>query len=197
MNLALFDFDGTITFNDTFTAFIHYALDPGRLAAGKLILSPLIIGYKLGLVPARIIRPCISWFGFKGALEADVRKIGISYARDILDQCVRPAAMSRIRWHKQNGDRVVIVSASLDVYLSEWCRQLGLELICTRLETDGGILTGRYLNGDCSGRQKAEQVLETYNLQEFSMIYAYGDTEEDREMLDLAHEKYFRWRAVV
>lgn len=28
------------------------------------------------------------------------------------------------------------------------------------------------------------------------LIYAYGDTVEDREMLDLAHRKYYRWREV-
>jgi phosphatidylglycerophosphatase C len=27
-------------------------------------------------------------------------------------------------------------------------------------------------------------------------VYAYGDTSEDREMLALAHRKYFRWTEV-
>jgi hypothetical protein len=38
-NLALFDFDGTITSHDTFTPFIYYAVDPQRLAVGKVVLG--------------------------------------------------------------------------------------------------------------------------------------------------------------
>jgi len=27
-------------------------------------------------------------------------------------------------------------------------------------------------------------------------VYAYGDTPDDREMLELAHKKYYRWHEV-
>lgn len=46
-NIAFFDFDGTITQSDTFTPFIHMAVDPKRLKWGKLMLLPYIVGYKL------------------------------------------------------------------------------------------------------------------------------------------------------
>ncbi len=36
MNLALFDFDGTITSNDTWTPFMHFAVRPSRLAVVEL-----------------------------------------------------------------------------------------------------------------------------------------------------------------
>ena len=32
--------------------------------------------------------------------------------------------MERIEWHKSNGDEIVVVSASLDVYLGPWCDPL-------------------------------------------------------------------------
>ena len=47
MNLALFDFDGTITTGDTFTPFIRYAVRPTRMVVGGLILSPVLVGYRL------------------------------------------------------------------------------------------------------------------------------------------------------
>ena len=34
------------------------------------------------------------------------------------------------------------------------------------------------------------------DLSRYTQVYAYGDTSEDREMLALAHRKYFRWRDV-
>jgi phosphatidylglycerophosphatase C len=97
---------------------------------------------------------------------------------------VRKEALDRIQWHKSQGDVIVVVSASLDVYLSERCKTLGLQLICTQLEARRGVLTGRYQRGDCSGKARSQRV----------QAYAYGDTKEDNEMLALAHRKYFRWQ---
>ena len=94
------------------------------------------------------------------------------------------------------GDRVVVVSASLEVYLEPWCRKLDLDVVCTRLETCNGHLTGRYLLGDCCGAAKAVRVRERYALSEYDSVWAYGDTEEDRHLLQLAGRKFFRWREV-
>jgi phosphatidylglycerophosphatase C len=193
-NLALFDFDGTITHADTFTPFIYYAVKPGRMALGKVVLSPLVAAYKLGILSTSAMRSLIVGFGFRGRREADVREAGLRYARTSLQGVVRKEALERIQWHKAQGDVVVVVSASLDVYLSEWCKGLGLELICTQLEARSGVLTGRYRQGDCSGKEKSRRVKDKFNIQTYPVIYAYGDTKEDNEMLAIAHRKYFRWK---
>ena len=43
MNLALFDFDGTITECDTFTPFIKKAIPRSRMIVGRLLLMPSIL----------------------------------------------------------------------------------------------------------------------------------------------------------
>ena len=91
---------------------------------------------------------------------------------------------------------MVIVSASLDVYLDPWCEAIGVERICTELDVRNGRLTGRYRQGDCSGQAKVRRIREQYDLSQYSVIYAYGDTSEDREMLELAHRRYCRWAEV-
>jgi HAD superfamily hydrolase (TIGR01490 family) len=195
-NLALFDFDGTITFKDSFTPFIFYAVEPRRMAIGKVVLSPMIAAYKLGLVRTSRMRASVVKFGFRGRREADVRGMGLSYAREKVPEIVRPMAWERIRWHKTRGDAVVVVSASLDVYLSEWCKEVGVDSICTELEARDGILTGRYRHGDCTGQEKARRVRERYNVGAYKVVYAYGDTKEDEAMLALAHKRVFRWQDV-
>ncbi len=45
MNLALFDFDGTITTRETFADFMHFAVTRRRLAVGRVVLAPVVIGY--------------------------------------------------------------------------------------------------------------------------------------------------------
>jgi len=128
-NLALFDFDGTITSQDTFTPFIFHAVLPGRMAVGKVVLSPLILGYRLRLVSASRMRESIVRFGFRGRRAAEIEAAGLEYSRNRLGGVVRANALERIRWHQAHGDCVVVVSASLDVYLSDWCRDIGVELI--------------------------------------------------------------------
>jgi HAD superfamily hydrolase (TIGR01490 family) len=196
MNLALFDFDGTITSEDTFTGFVHYAVEPTRIRRGKLLLAPLVVGYKLGVVAGTTIRPCVAWLGFRGTREQAVRAAGAAYARDVIPGIIRPHARERIAWHKAQGDTVVVVSASLDVYLGAWCREAGLSLISTELESRGGVFTGRYRGGDCTGPEKRRRVLERYRLSDYGAVYAYGDTREDDELLQIAEKRFYRWQEI-
>ena len=36
----------------------------------------------------------------------------------------------------------------------------------------------------------------TYGLADYATVHAYGDTEEDRQMLEMADKRYFRWKEV-
>lgn len=57
-------------------------------------------------------------------------------------------------------------------------------------------MTGRYRQGDCSGPTKAALIQAMFDLGNFETVYAYGDTLEDREMLNLAHRKSYRWQEI-
>jgi len=193
MNLALFDFDGTVTFKDTFTPFIYFATSRTRIALGRLLLAPMILGYKLGLIAAPRMRAAIARVAFQGRHESEVRELGARYSAT-LSAGVRPEALERIRWHQANGDVVVVVSASLRTYLSGWCEGHHVELVCTELESKDGVLSGRYAGGDCTGSEKARRVREPYDMERYPIIYAYGDTKEDHELLRLATKPFFRWK---
>jgi HAD superfamily hydrolase (TIGR01490 family) len=196
MNLALFDFDGTITSTDTWTPFMRFAVRPLRLAAGRALLLPVMIGYRLGAVSASRGREMAVRMAFQGGRAAVVRQRGVEYATATLPLGVRPQALERIAWHRSQGDHVVVVSAALDVYLAPWCQAQGLDFICTVLEERDGRFTGRFVDGDCSGAEKARRIRERYRLTQYPAVYAYGDSAEDREMLECAHEQYYRWNAI-
>lgn len=196
MNLALFDFDGTITTREMFRPFLAYAASPRRLAVGQLLFAAMVVGYKLGLVPSNVIRACAVRFGFTGTDASVVREKGRRFSLDVLPGVLRNIAVQRIRWHKQQGDKVVVVSGALDVYLSHWCHQHDLEWICSELEVKDGILTGRYRGAQCVNQEKSRRVQETYDLAAFPVVYAYGDTKEDLDLLQIAHRRYFRWEEV-
>ena len=193
MNIALFDFDGTITNTDTFTKFILFAANKRKINVGKIILLPTIVKYKLGRLHGSEIRKKVYNFAFKGTNERQLRIKGEAFSELMIPNYIRFNAFEKIKWHKQRGDIVVIVSASLDLYLSPWCTKYGLDLICTKVDVVDGILTGNYLNDDCSGITKKQLVEQKYNLSNFDTIYAYGDTLEDEELLSLADERFYQY----
>jgi HAD superfamily hydrolase (TIGR01490 family) len=196
MNLALFDFDGTITRSDTWTPFVRLAATRPRIVAAMVLLAPLIVAYKLRWIPARKARPIVARFAFQGRRLDEIRESGRRYAADVLPGVVRQRALDRLAWHKSRGDTIVVVSASLDVYLAPWCEAMGVDLICTTLEERGPRFTGRYVRGECVGAEKLRRIRQRFDLERYPIVYAYGDTDEDREMLELADEKYYRWQRV-
>lgn len=196
MDLALFDFDHTITTRDTFTDFVHCALTRRRLAFGRAVLAPTIAGYRLGLVSADAIRAQIVRVGFTGLPQARVLESAHGFARDVLPNAIRPEAMRAIDRHRGRGDTVVVVSASLDAYLTHWCRTHGLQLLCSSLEARGGRLTGRYAGRQCDGEEKARRVRANFDLSAFARVHAYGDSAGDHAMLALAHRRVYRGREI-
>ena len=192
MDLALFDFDGTITTRETMPGFMHAAVRPRRLRLGKLLLAPAVIGYRLGVVPGTWIRAAICMFGCRGVPAAELERHGRAFARDVLPGLLRPEAMERIAWHRARGDRVVIVSGGLDVYLEPWAHGHGLELLCSSLERRNGVLTGHYLGPQCVGAEKVRRVMARCPVAGYGRVHAYGDTPEDHAMLAMAHERHYR-----
>ncbi|HEV8551648.1 MAG TPA: HAD family hydrolase [Polyangiaceae bacterium] len=192
MNLALFDFDNTITTRDTFIPFLRLSAGPLRFFLGSVLLGPLFVGYKLGLVSAARMRVASSFACFVGRSASTVNEQGRRYAVGF-EACLRPEARERLRFHREKGDLIVVVSASLDAYLRPFCAEHGFDLICTELETRGDRLTGCVRGGDCSSDEKAHRVRERYRLETFPAVYAYGDSAEDDALLALAHHAFLGW----
>ena len=192
MDLALFDFDGTITYSDTFTKFVFYAADKQRLKKGKLLLLPEVVAYKARLTGGERIRKKVFKFGFKDTLASDVKGQAAYFAAEILPNLIRPEALARIKWHQDRGDEVRVVSASLDLYLAPWCEQYNIALSCNQVESVNGKLTGSFVGRDCSAGEKRRRVEDAYDLDRYEHIYAYGDTVEDKELLQLADYPFYR-----
>jgi phosphatidylglycerophosphatase C len=195
VDLALFDFDGTLTTKDTFKGFIYFSSGPVRTAVGSVALSPLVLGYRQGVVSGATLRRAAAAFCFRGRAVEDLDRHGRRYARTF-DAILRPTALARLEWHRAKGDRIAIVSASLSTYLRPFAESRNVELISTELEARGGVHTGFFRGGDCSGEEKARRVRARYALDEFENIHAYGDTREDHALLRLANKRYFCGREV-
>lgn len=191
-DLALFDFDGTITTDDSLLRFIRYVVGDTRFLLGLFALSPILVAYKLKLIPNyKAKQKMLSWF-FKGYSEKVFKKVANEYSLKHIDTILRPKAIEKLNWHKIQGHKIVIVSASIECWLYPWCEKNGYDLLATKLEIEAGIVTGMLLTKNCYGQEKVNRIKESYNLSDFSTIYAYGDSRGDKEMLELAHENSYK-----
>ena len=191
MELALFDFDHTVTTCDTYGRFLRRVATAEQLAQAWWKVGPWLLAYKLKLISAERIRARVTRLTFSNRHSDDIATLAAGFSREFLPEVVRPEMLEQIRWHREQQHTVVIVSGSLDLYLRPWCEQLGLQLICNRLESQDGRLTGRYAGGDC-GPRKVEHIRRQFDLSRYVRIHAYGDSSEDKPMLALAHERWFR-----
>ena len=187
--LALFDFDGTLCKKDSFTGFIFYALSKRHLVREGIKILPWIQAYYLKIYPANSMRIRLFNAMFKNANSNEILDLAADYSHRLMAQ-LDPELFQQLLKHQNNGDDVVLVSASVDIYLDMICQILKIDLICTETEILDGKFTGSYSTPDCSSDQKRLRILSKYDLNQYSKIYAYGNSEEDLEMLSLADFKY-------
>ena len=188
-NLALFDFDGTLCKKDSFTGFIFYALSKRHIVRQGIKILPWIQAYYLKIYPANSMRIRLFNAMFKNANSNEILDLAADYSHRLMAQ-LDPELFQQLLKHQNNGDDVVLVSASVDIYLEMICQILKIDLICTETEILNGKFTGSYSTPDCSSDQKRLRILSKYNLNQYSKIYAYGNSEEDLAMLSLADFKY-------
>jgi HAD superfamily hydrolase (TIGR01490 family) len=190
--LAFFDFDGTITTDDSLIKFIRFVIGDVNTMWGMILLSPMLITYKLKLIPNYKAKQMMLSYYFKGMDEQQFQKAAEEYSLKHIDTILRSKAMEKITWHKEQGHAVVIVSASIECWLKPWCDQNGLDLIATKIEIIDGYITGKLLSKNCYGIEKANRVNAVYNLNDYDYIYAYGDSRGDKELLALADESFYK-----
>jgi HAD superfamily hydrolase (TIGR01490 family) len=116
----------------------------------------------------------------------------VEFVNTTIPSLIRPKAINEIRVLQEKGVEIVIISASPDNWLSPWCKQFGVSLISTRLETNNGKLTGRIEGKNCRGIEKVRRIKMQYKLDEYDEIYAYGDTKGDKPMLGLATIAFYK-----
>jgi phosphatidylglycerophosphatase C len=190
--LVAFDFDGTLTWKDSFLAFLAWRAGPRRYLAGLAGLLPALGRYPIhrdrGRLKAAAVRRFLAGAS-RGELEAAAQAFAAEHGRGLL----RPDAVRAWRRWQADGARVGIVSASPEIVLAPIARALGADfLIGTRLAFDAaGILTGDLDGANCRGPEKVRRLREAFG-DAVRLEAAYGDTSGDYDMLQIAEEQGFR-----
>jgi phosphatidylglycerophosphatase C len=180
--VAIFDLDGTLTWRDTLVPFLaeYVAARPRRLARLWRLPGALLAyagsGADRGVLKARLIRM---------ALGTDPRGDIDAWAQDFVAAMpargyFRPAALAALEAHRRAGDRLVLLSASPDLYVPHIGRLLGFaQTICTEVGWRGDRLDGTLRSANRLGAEKL-RVLESLRRQYAGQrVVAYGNSADD------------------
>ncbi len=192
--VAAFDFDGTLTYRDTLIPFLYFYAGPLAFVRDIARSAPTLVAYGLRQIKNDVAKEGVLRNFLADKSLGSLQQKGKLFARDHLPGLVRPAALRRLRWHQQRGHQVVIISASLDLYLKPWAAELGIDhVLCTSLDVDGnGQVSGRLGTENCYGPEKLRRLREALGDTSDYLLYAYGDSRGDRELLASADHSFYR-----
>jgi phosphatidylglycerophosphatase C len=189
--VAAFDFDGTLSTRDNFVPFMmRFA---GRGATVRAFAKAGLDVAKEGRASWRAanarddVKAAVLQQLVGGRDAADLEDVARVHAADVLARHVRREAIARADWHRAQGHRLVIVSASLAAYLRPIAEELRFDaVLATELEVgDDGRLTGRIAGNNVRGPEKARLLdvwLATSCAGDTPFVFAYGDSSGDREL---------------
>jgi phosphatidylglycerophosphatase C len=203
-NIAFFDFDGTISTQDTFFSFIMFVADQTRTFLKLWLFSPyflcLLFLYMIKVISNHTIKQKIMIVMLHGISEEEIERIAQEFVAIKLEKYIKPEIFSLVQKHLDLNHNVIIVSANLDIFLTYWARKYGITaVISTQLETaDAGIspyLTGRILGKNCYGAEKVRRVKEYLDAKHIFInqlySYGYGDSKGDYELLNFVNEGFW------
>lgn len=185
--VVVFDFDGTLTTKDTFIEFIRFSCGKRKFFLGFMLFSPMIVLMKLKLYPNwKCKQKVYSWF-FKGKEYSWFKQKG----KEFVDEAIkiqRTKIVTELGKFKAKGAKIYVISASIDDWVRPFCYRLGVDCVLgTRIEFDeNGLITGKFSTKNCYGQEKVKRLLELEPNREEYFLYAYGDSQGDKEMLSFA-----------
>lgn len=205
--VAAFDFDGTLTRNDTLVPFLARVAGRGGLlrAASRVGLDGLRRRIPLGdrdRIKEMMIEDLL-----RGRSEDELRDVGAAFASEILSSRMNPGVLGRLHEHLDAGHEVVLVSASLVYYLDVIAEQFDLHaVIAVEPTVVDGVLDGTLSRPNVRGEQKAIRLREWLDdtgpssagvgpdRTEGVELWAYGNSSGDLALLAQADHGFWLGR---
>ena len=191
VTVAVFDVDNTLTMRDCVVPFVSKVVGRRRVfleivknigAVARLTVRRDRDGLKLLFVKKL----------FSGREMDQVDLAGIQFAAMVSENWIRQDVAARLRWHQSQGHVVLLVSASLSPYLVPFGDLLEVDaVLCATLEQADGVYTGNLVGQNCRGAEKVNRIkswCQESGVAVESIYYAYGDSDGDTEMLNMATE---------
>jgi phosphatidylglycerophosphatase C len=190
VKIALFDLDGTITRRDTLWLYVAGFLSRRPWQFVRLIGAlPATIAFLLrlsdhGRLKARFMQTTLG-----GRTRAELDAWTNEFTPRLLANGTFAQARALIEAHRRAGDRLVLLSASPDLYVPAVGRALGFdEVVSTGVRWNGDRFDGALTTPNRRGEEKARIVRALKERHPGVPIVAYANGAEDLPHLALVDE---------
>jgi phosphatidylglycerophosphatase C len=187
--VAVFDLDGTLTRGDTYLAFLSHMLGKAPLRVRYCLGLPYKVAmFRLGRLSNDALKTAFLCAILKGATREEIEKRALPFAQKCAREMIKPAALKRIDWHRAKRHRLILASASVDLYVPLVAALLGFdEAVCTHVAWAEGRLTGELNGPNLRGVAKLRAVRELIaRHSDKPIIFAYSDSYADLPLLAFA-----------
>jgi len=184
--IAVFDFDGTLFQGDATKDFcwFYYRKNPLKSYYFLVQLAYWFINH-LGLM---------STTKFKSKFIAFLNNNDAKQIEDLLTlfweqkrAFVREHLLNEITELKKNGVHIVVVSASPELFIKDFCLTLGIDAV---IGTQLMVKNNKYsLLKNCRGKEKLVRLKQA--IPGFEIVSAYSENEDDTALLKLAKNGYW------
>jgi phosphatidylglycerophosphatase C len=190
-DVAAFDFDGTLTEGGSVFGFLSALRGRGAVMSASFFLAPHLVRAALaGGTAADHAKELLFERVLAGVAVDRAEEVASAFVRHHLDTHQRATVRARFDWHRERGDRLIIVSASPEIYVRVAGERIGADgVIATRLAVDDqGALTGRYEGANCRGDEKLRRLRHWIDEsgEAPAKLWVYGNSRGDLTMLRAA-----------
>jgi HAD superfamily hydrolase (TIGR01490 family) len=186
--IAFFDLDLTLS-----KAISGRALAKGAFKRGLMKWSDIATGlwyatsYRINLANSvKVMEKMTGWA--RGIPEEQMNDLCRDVFTRVMEPSIYPAAYDEIKLHKANNAHTVILSSSLYPVCRAVADHMGIDdVICSRLEVENGILTGRPEGKLCQGNEKLVRLSAYCEMNNSSpaLAWYYGDAFIDAPALGI------------
>jgi phosphatidylglycerophosphatase C len=192
MVLVMFDFDGTITKKDTLFSFTSFAVGRPKFIAGLVYLFfPLLLN-RINVLSAKRTKEIFLTYFFKNITIEEFNSKCVEFDKHVLPSLIKRGALDIIESHQNKGNKIIIISASLENWIKPWASNYNIEVIATKPLIEENRLTGLIDGENINGEEKVKKIIDKFDLSSFQEIIGYGDSKGDLPMLALANKKFYR-----
>ena len=184
--IVFFDLDKTLLSVNSGKVLAWAAYKDGLLTTNNLIRAVFLsLIYKLHLLNSlKITVLMVKWL--KGIPETTVKVFAKKLVEEKLINTIRPSMLKEIKKHKKRGAQIIILSAALPYVCQPLADYLKIDgVICSAMEIDQGLFTGKPHGKMCIEEEKAIRIREYCQKYSFSLkdAFCYGDSYSDRFVL--------------
>ena len=193
--LAIFDIYYTITRKETLMEFFKYLVSKD-IKNIKFLPRALYSGFMYGIkvYDEKRVKECFLKF-IENIDEKELAILTKSFYDERLSTILYEDAVNMIKKLKNEGYKVILISASPEFYIKEFYAIKEVDLIIgTKFIFENGKFVRKMSGNNCKGEEKVkrlEKVLKEKNIKaDFKNSYMFSDSLSDKPLLDLVGNPY-------